>query len=491
MVTDAFNSARFMRDKSTADTWVSASLNAIPYVAISLMSVCVAATLLHVQRIDAWRHDDIYYLDYGSYIYFVKAEGRWLNYLFSEALRPLPGIFWWFVGYAAFATFCYMVARQVNDRVYAVALTLLFLQAPAYTSQSFWPALVAPSLILLGTFSVLSRWVRPAVLFPVAGVTLFGTYPPVYFLLPFLYLGTIKASGKPVVSTIAMLATWAASFVLGYLVASTVNYAVFGQFAFEIMSWRKPHYVESFSDLVENLGTRIGLLRQHTNALLLSSAYIWAPVLAAFAFRFLTKSEIRFVLSIVVVSVCCLLAPYVVTVPIGVVVSERTLLALCIAPLVVGFLQTPTTPVSLAVLSGLILPPFFVTWSLSMDEVRYFSRVNEAYRVELERTLPRAAETYKGIILWDGNVAGFEAEIVSDLGLRRTFDETLAAANYRWRPAAQATGFRQVVVCEDAGDFCASRIHPEALRDCGDALGFYCVRGVTDDDYLIVSFVKR
>jgi hypothetical protein len=467
---------------------MSLYLNAGTYVAISLMSACVAVVFLQVSGIDAWRHDEIYYLPDGSYIYNIKENGRWLNHLVSGILLTLPGMFWWFVGYAGFATFCYTVARQVNDRLYAIALALLFLQAPAFISQSFWPALVAPSLVLLGAFSVLSRRARPAVLFPVAAVTLFASYPAAYFLLPLLYLERIKASGKPIVSTIAMLVIWAASFLLGYLVASTVNYFVFGQFAFEVAAWRDPHHVQSFSDLVENVGSRFAWFRYHTRELL-SSAYIWTPVLTGFALRFLTKSDIRFVLSVVVVSACCLLAQYVVTLPIGVVISERSLIAFCIAPLAVGFLQTPTTVIARAVLVGLIVPPFFVNWSLSLDEIRYFSRVNEAYRVELERALPRAAETYSGIVLWDGNVSAFEAEIVSGLGLRRTFDETLAA-NFRWAPAARAAGFPQVVLCEAAPDFCASRIRPEALKDCVGALGFYCVRGVTDDEYLIVSFVE-
>jgi hypothetical protein len=189
--------------------------------------------------------------------------GRWIDwawFLFSQNLTPvLSSVLFILVLSIA----CWLAAGVITKRPASVltALTLFF--SPMLASQSLWPTVLAPSVMLMtvgiALFSInRSFWFNLAALAVCCYFAIFA-YPPVAMVLVIVFAaGHVSASWKQL--SIAALAV-AASYALAVLTIFTLNLFAHGYFGVVIETWRHPRPLHSFADLRTNIRTYLNLWR--------------------------------------------------------------------------------------------------------------------------------------------------------------------------------------------------------------------------------------
>lgn len=202
-------------------------------------------------------HDEVHY--YASFVFKLREDGRWLNFLLDELLRSIPLGTWAVLllvtGWCAF----FRLARAAGcEPVYAVLVASTIMVSPPFAEQSLWPATTLPALlVLLGTSVLVQRRIPYPVVYLVTGVFMFGVIQSFYFLVPLFFLHSF-ISAEPYDRSCALLLLkhmvwWVLGSVLGVLVMSFALWIKLGTFGVEVAEWRAPQPIGSVDDLIRNV----------------------------------------------------------------------------------------------------------------------------------------------------------------------------------------------------------------------------------------------
>jgi hypothetical protein len=293
---------------------------------------------------------------------------------------------------------------------------------------------------------------------------------------------------------VAVLCLWAAGFVAGFLLMLAIKYVVTGSPWLEIPDWRQANYIESTADLIANTRTNVGYLWEHFLAVL-QTPLVAALLAVALATQLIGISW-SYTAAAFVISAAIVLSHYVLTLPVGILIEMRTAIAMFVAILVFIFVTPRIAGRKRAILALCALGVFLQYWTINNDNITWFRTVTSTYYGELVRASPLPPAFYRGLVVIGSGAHDLEVKIDQAKNLHPRHAEGLSEASgpdwhgdWRWGAAAREAGFRHIVFCTSESDAtCASVIGTFKSEPCETQKGAYCVRGVTSDNYLVISF---
>jgi len=458
--------------------------------AILVSAICTTAIIIDLSQIHIFRHDSVYYLNH--YLYKLKGEGRWLNYLFFPYLKMIPGQIAVYLNVLLFFSFCYIAFNKwTKNIVYSFLLALLFIQFYPLYSQVLWPATLLPSLAILVVAALLAPRLPLFVFYSLFGLLFLGTLSIFYYLLPLLHinlLDTPSLKNNIRIVLIKIIPAWALGFIFGYLVASTIIYFLTGQYGIEIDAWRSPHYIHNIHDLISNSHRSLLSLTTHTREIL--SGY-WRPVAFVAALLVgLAGSYRHQSVPLILLSVAIVVSHYVITLPVGIDIHERTVIANW-----VGIFCCALLIPSIERWQQILVLPIITLLTVSFylhnhRSLQWYTTVTNTYYDELLAASPLPPHQYSGVIMLgnDDGITKVNRGLESKHQLKKGAQEHLDN-NYRWMPAAHEAGFRDVILCVNKqSSGCDRQISRSIEPPTSGKSGLYRVIGESNDGYLIITF---
>jgi hypothetical protein len=358
-----------------------------------------------------------------------------------------------------------------------------------------WPEATLAAYVLLAVAALVYNRMPVLPFYILFGILFLGTVSQFYYILPLLHLSRFaderRFQWQPL---IGLLVCWATGFVAGFTVILLLEYLITGQAQVQIGEWRQPHYVHSAADLAANIQSRLTFLLSHWKGVY-QGPLVLACLLLAVGVR-AQRSSLPFMLTALLLSTAIVLAHYAITVPIGITIEWRTVIATFVGVLAFVFMSQRVDVAKRAVLAMCALGVYWQYWAINTGNVSWFRTVTSTYYNELLRASPLPPVHYKGLIVQGLGARDLEESIIEALDLEPRYSEPLSVLDYdemggdgRWGAAGWAAGFRHVVFCprEPAG-FCAQLLGGFEGDQCERQKGVYCVRGVTDENYLVIQF---
>jgi hypothetical protein len=463
-----------------------------------LLLVCLAATVLtaatiyQVSKIYFWSHDDLIYVP--NLNNKLRSEGRWLNNVFFPLIHPLPGIVCWLIGFSSVFYFFFALSREYTRNV-AVAwlIAVLSLQYPGFYALWLWPGGMAPAAIVLAMAPALSRRLPMAVFMPLFGILLFATYPTFYFLLPLLFL---RRGDPPIVASWAKSAflacLWASGFLLGYLVAATLNIFLVGEFGIRLAAWREPNFVTDFASFFENIASRLAyIVKFFADAF--PNPYLDAAIILLFAFSLycmLAERPRREAVLSIIFCTLIILAQYAMTVPSGIVIENRSLHQV-FAGVVFLIVSVSIHRWQNLVVIGSFSLIGLAMWAEGYDAMAWYSEKTQIIYRDLAEAAPGPPAGYARLLVDSRGFPEYWANVERSSRNSRMspFLESPASPS-RWVRAATEMGFLDAVMCPTlVGDpltpLCTNVLAQFASDQCLNRQPRICVLGETGGTLVI------
>ncbi|WP_157976710.1 hypothetical protein [Parahaliea mediterranea] len=426
------------------------ALSGAQWLAALVGLVLASLLVLQLADIGVYRHDAMYYLPRPAFFDKLLTEGRWLNYLLFPVLRLIPGPAAAIAALLCWGLFVFISARRwVGSPAYALLLACLALQVTPLMNQLQWPATSLPAFALLALAALLAPRLPAGLFYPLFAVLLFGSFSHLYYLLPLLHLHWL--AGKDLTANLKtlwlkLIPLWAMGFVVGYGSALLAVYLAGGGLGIAIEEWRRPHYIESGADLLDNSQRALHYLAQHLQPLL---GKLWLVPLAtgAVILSLMGNRVARFV-PLALLALCMGGVHYLLTVPLGIVISFRTAGPLWLACLVVMFFTPLRNRYQAALLLACALALGTALYLQNRQALKWYNTITSTLQQALLDTLPKPAGDYTGVVLLsdDAAVAAAVERIERHHRLAPGQMESLSRAA-RWVPAAKAAGFNKVWLC--------------------------------------------
>lgn len=467
------------------------------YFTAAAVLICLLTTLfllLDLLQVHIYRHDAAYYQGQNAYFVRLVQEGRWVNYLLYPVFSRIPGQLASLLDFLFLFLFLFSVSnRWVKNVPYSLLISLLCIQATPMMSAIMWPATILPAFLILYLSTFFSKRIPVFLFYALFGILLFGSMSLLYYLLPLAHLPLLSHSSVKQnlrVLFLRIIPAWAAGFVAGYLFALLVIYVVSGDVGIQIADWRKPNYIHSLQDLVENVHSSIRHLFNHSTTLFTGS---WRNTMFALAFVIgilgVNKSQY---LPMAILSLGVIVVHYVLTIPIGIYISYRSVTSFWLGFMMLFFFYPTIKRWQYNSLIPVIVVLTVSFYSVNHETVRWYSSITNTYYDELQRSIPRAASLYKGVAFVSSSedVNRVTSMLSKKLGVRIGYMENIHQ-DFRWTPAAKEAGFKNVLLCKNwhaEHKVCkgALRLKDDLEPQEVNSSGLYQFHGQYND-YLIVS----
>jgi len=404
--------------------------------------------LFALNEIHIFRHDALSYI--SSYEGKLRSEGRWINYLLFPFLSSISGKAAGFLCLIFFFVFSAITAyRGSKIATYSVLLALLIIQVPPLTGQLLWPATVLPAFFILFMAALSAPVLAIYSFYIIFGILFFGTMSNMYYLLPLLHLGLLtNESTKENLNVFLtkVILPWALGFVAGYFVALAMVYFLSGQFGISIAEWRRPAYIENFSDLIRNLTTASGSLFRHISSFFSSTLVVAAvtiPLLMGLA------TSLRRYLWILAVSLSIIVVHYVIVLPYGIYISFRTVISVYVGIVLIACCQPFITKKHSVVTLASIVFILFSFNNTNRDALAWYANLTNTHYEELLRVTPLPPYLYKGVMF-----IGSKEDLTEINHKIHPYPDVkgrdIAPLNFieRLYPIAREAGFRTVLMCD-------------------------------------------
>lgn len=210
--------------------------------------------MVKMSHVGFFRHDNITYV--SDWWYYLTTEGRWISYVFFNALKGLDPLFAFYLTFFFHLIILYLIFKDLfSEKIMGIILTFSCLLITPFYDLFLWPNHhFSTSLALLAVILLKNR-VNIFIFFTVGGILLFGTYSISYYLLPLIWLSDIsqkKSRREKINFVLDLLFYWILGFLLGYLASQCVTLYITGE-TFKLGQWRDPHYVHDFPSLITNV----------------------------------------------------------------------------------------------------------------------------------------------------------------------------------------------------------------------------------------------
>lgn len=280
----------------------------------------VTALNLHLAMSANVAHDALPYMDgYGNKF---TTEGRWINFALYYPLHGLSAVIAASLANICIFIFAYKVVMGIKKEYWlAIAVALLIVNIPTFTMLLKWPMTLVPGCFMLALFACCKDKLNTSAMLIVAGILLFATYPAFYFLMPLLYLSTLKQASYGEI--FKFLCFWILGYVLGYAVANSLVYLYTSMFTdhatfIHFVSWRQQTPTNSLSSLIGNIAKSATNFDRLFNYIGQISLWIYVPITLTALWALVKHFKYTIIIILVVISL------YASVVPLGVKVPLRS-----------------------------------------------------------------------------------------------------------------------------------------------------------------------
>jgi hypothetical protein len=459
-------------------------------LAIVFASFLLILVLDQLFAVRIWRHDAMYYLG-NSYEFKLREEGRWLNYILFPYLKRIPGWLGAVMNLAFFQGFCLILAQRiVLDRSYALLISFLFVQILPLYDQILWPATTLPSMALLFLSALVIDHIRRSIYYLLAGILFLGGMANLYFLLPLLHFPQVRKTSlsqgvKEYI--LGIFPYWIGGFIAGSLFLLILVRALTGQTGLAIASWREPHPIGSFGDLLVNLSQAWSQMVNHLESAIEGPFFLLLLCLLACIGVFARTRTSYLVLMIMTVPTA--LAVYAMSVPIGILIDERTIIGTWMGLFsVTMYPQVKRWQFACAI--PMILLVLFNLTQRNGQFLRHYSTITNTLHEELVRVAPLPGIFYSGIVFIGTDEEFFIVEeALTRMGSLKAHGTQRLQEGFRWKPVAHEAGFEHVVICDPLETSNAQEPCREASTlPLVEGQGLYVIRGVTSGEMLVISW---
>ena len=187
-----------------------------------------------------------------------------------------------------------------------------------------WSATSVLAFILLIYAILFYSRINTLLFFSKSSVLYFGTLSQYYYLLPLLFLPKILNSTDKWQQLFKIIIYWAIGFVVGYMVMQLTIYIDFHQFM-QIDEWCNPNKVSSIGDLYYNI--QVSFLHAIYNLKHIFSNTITNIIIVLIFCIGLWQVTIKKYLICMFLFIAIMYANFIIILPIGVNIDERTLIA--------------------------------------------------------------------------------------------------------------------------------------------------------------------
>lgn len=291
----------------------------IQWLVLAVFAV-VTALNLHLAMSANVAHDALPYMDgYGNKF---TTEGRWINFALYYPLHGLSAVIAASLANICIFIFAYKVVMGIKKEYWLViAVALLIVNIPTFTMLLKWPMTLVPGCFMLALFACCKDKLNASAMLIVAGILLFATYPAFYFLMPLLYLSTLKQASY--VEIFKFLCFWILGYVLGYAVANSLVYLYTSMFTdhatfIHFVSWRQQNPINSLSSLVDNVAKSAANFDRLFNYIGQLSLWLYVPIILTALWALVKHFKYTIIIILVVISL------YASVVPLGVKVPLRS-----------------------------------------------------------------------------------------------------------------------------------------------------------------------
>ncbi len=412
--------------------------------------------LIDVSQLRVWQHDSAYY-DLSSYFIKVKYEGRWMNPYLSIVFSKLNGHFNFFLCISAIFWFFFVSAnRYLKNPSYAFVFAALCIQVSPLTNHLMWPALMVPVMALLMIASWAVNKLSIYVFYVVFGILLFATGSVAYYLLPLLHLpllqkGSLSENLKFLL--LKLLPAWAIGFIVGYIVMLlavylfTWYYYDAPQIGLTMRAWRLPNPIVDFSSFYENVSRSLSYLHAYADLFFESNwTYLIALIAIIIGFSTVKMSQ---GLPLALICLAIVIAHYVITIPVGIRISQRTVIATWVGISAFLFL-VPNMHVRKEQIMMLLMVCLTTVFYLQNKErLDWMVTVSNQYYDDLAAAFNGNPSDYEGLLFLSDDlvIRNSQKGVMTHYGLSKIKDIEWIHSDTRWATVAFAANYKKVILC--------------------------------------------
>ena len=385
--------------------------NKFEFMIITVLLILIGSIYVNTLNVGFWRHDCWMYT--GSELSEFKHNGRWLVPILHYFGRFISPYFALFTSLFLLYYFLYVFIKRflgTNYKFSTKFLPFIPLISPALFSQLFWPIHTLSAIVILALAAYFTREKSSFIVMFLVTILTFATLQTFAFLSLLLAIpsyqslvsknniGLIKKSTK-------IILLWGGSIVIAYVVSKIIQYIYFGEFP-ALPDWRKPNPVSYIGELLSNLIVNYNRFSSHLKSYF--NAYTFIPILVtllvSIILNFYQKNfdKLKITLFLIMISILLSSAVYLITAPLGTVISFRSTINLGIGLILIYLIllillkryrhiQTLLSLMFIVV----IIKPFMVTYY----NTKYYNEItNDIYNTFFELQYQNIRQ-FKGIVI--------------------------------------------------------------------------------------------
>ncbi|WP_206214291.1 hypothetical protein [Desulfovibrio sp. ZJ369] len=440
------------------------------FVGITILSLFLADMVYNFISIPAFRHDELKYIP--SYYGKLRAEGRWLNYLFFNSLQYVNIKFASSIGIGCFFIFAYRCMENVLEKKYAILIALLCLFIPPIHLLNEWAQTAVLSLVLLAMASLSYKSVHKLLFFLIFGILFNGVLSHFYFLLPLLFIGDKKLDKY-------IIFYWIVGFVVGFIITQIITLILCRSFI-RLDSWRNPNYIYGLEDAIINLKKASRNIISTYN-FFGKTALCFLPICGLLISYEIFKKNLSLIHIVVLVMVS--LSIFALAIPAGLNTDLRSTTCLFMATIMVFVLALRKIRIAL-ILFAIFLSSYF--YMHNMQNITFIKTVMSSWMSDLS-SIPVVPESIRGLVVLseDKDFNRLSGNIQQNTHVRSRSTEGLGEA-MRWRPVACELGYGNVMYGNEAKNFVKKQGMTEKLKSASYKETSY-YRYTVIDNYLFLS----
>lgn len=427
----------------------------VRFCILFFLAIFVASTFISIffemVNIHVWRHDAIPMLDdyWGKLI----SEGRWINYIVFPLLKRMGPELSVIVDLVCWGYFSYILSKGLDlKRLEFLVFFFLCLQIPSFYAIVGWPVTLLPTFLMLAVISYLSRYVSYIALFLISGLLFHGSFNNFYNITLLLILVNVRPQNSK--DFFKILFWWVGGYVIGAFLMLLVTYGFTGVWGLKIDSWRQPHAIHSFSDIVFNLKTiwasYLSSMSTLGGAFTQWCLFIVSSGLLIFSLKKREKQLLFLLLGTFCTGIACFIQAF----PLGFHVAVRTNFPFFLAIFVISIVcLRKCTFVGFLLCFSIA----FHSFTVDFNSLQYYASLTNSWRNEIiKMNVPPYAVRTVVVCSSNEEVAQSEQKIIRNLRLKNYLTDPFSL-NWQQFSIYQSIGYRHFKV-----EQCSNELKEEA-----------------------------
>jgi hypothetical protein len=218
----------------------------------------------------------------------------------------------------------------------------------------------------------------------------------------------------------------------------------------QISSWRDPHPIVNFTDVLRNIKIIEGYFLDHASKFF---AIVTPSIFVLLCSYMLFKLRSMHDFLLILLALICALSVYVSAIPLGIIIQERTTVTFWVACICAIFIRKNISKEMRCV--GIILAVVLAakTAQVSQSSISWYSKTTDVMIREFHSAMPYKIDDVKKvyIVVNNADAKTIFKKIDSDIHYRKYFSEDLDGP-LNWLAILKYLGFNKIKLCINGGE---------------------------------------